>query len=78
MDNSKLKKIIKELRKEYPNPETELVHNSAFELLVATILSAQSTDKQVNKVTASLFKKYNKTEDFAKLDEEKLQKEINS
>ena len=54
----KTKKIISLLEKKYPNPTTDLLHNSPFELLIATILSAQCTDKQVNAVTPSLFSKY--------------------
>lgn len=71
-------RIIHLLEKEYPDAETELNFNTPFELLVATILSAQTTDKQVNKVTESLFAKYNKPEDFVKLDVRELQKEIST
>jgi len=78
MTSTNVKEIIKLLSKEYPEAETELNYTSSFELLIATILSAQTTDKQVNKVTASLFIKYNKPEDFHKLNEEILQKEISS
>lgn len=70
--------VMNELEKKYPNPVTALYHSSPFELLIATILSAQSTDKQVNKVTRNLFKKYNTPHDFAKLNKKALEKEINS
>ena len=50
--------ILGELYKYYPNPECELVHRNAFELLIATILSAQCTDVRVNKVTPALFDIY--------------------
>ncbi len=60
-----IKKILKLLMAEYPDAQTMLVFNSRFELLVAVILSAQSTDVQVNRVTAELFKKYKNPEDMA-------------
>jgi endonuclease-3 len=50
--------VIRRLKKAYPDAKTELDHHSAWELLVATILSAQSTDKGVNMVTPSLFARY--------------------
>ncbi len=78
MTSTNTRKIMELLDKEYPEAETELIYTTSFELLIATILSAQTTDKQVNKVTASLFMKYNKPEDFHQLEEEILQKEINS
>ncbi|MFW6029800.1 MAG: endonuclease III [Halanaerobiales bacterium] len=78
MTENQIEEIVSRLGKEYPDAETELNHSSPFELLVATILSAQTTDKQVNKVTAKLFKKYNQPEDFARLEQEDLEKEINS
>lgn len=55
------------LKKLFPNPETELYYSTPFQLMVAVILSAQTTDKQVNKVTDVLFKKINKPEDIVKL-----------
>ena len=76
--NEKLGYVINILEEKYPKPETELNHNSPFELLVATILSAQTTDIQVNKVTEDLFKKYNKPDDFAKLNPEELANKIKS
>jgi len=69
---------MKILAKKYPDPKTELNYTSTFELLVATILSAQTTDKQVNKVTKYLFKKYNMPADYAALNPEELEKEIKS
>ena len=58
-------KIFHRLRETYPDAHCELNYNNPFELLMATILSAQSTDKQVNIVTADLFKKYRSPADFA-------------
>ena len=50
--------IIEKLKELYPNVKTALYHRNPFELLIATILSAQTNDNQVNKVTPNLFKKY--------------------
>jgi len=71
--------IIKFLNREYSEDiHTSLKNRNAFQLLVATILSAQSTDKLVNKVTPQLFKKYRTPEDFARADIRELQKDIKS
>ncbi len=66
-NENKVNRILNLLISEYPDAGTMLVFNTRFELLVAVILSAQSTDSQVNRVTAELFKKYRKPEDFADL-----------
>lgn len=68
--------ILDILEKTYPDAHCELNHENAFQLLIATVLSAQTTDKKVNKVTESLFKKYKTPEDFLELSEEELQEEI--
>ena len=71
--------ILKKLGKKYAGtPQTLLRFSTPFELLVATILSAQTTDVQVNKVTETLFKKYRSVEDFAKATPEQLAKDIRS
>jgi endonuclease-3 len=71
--------ILKKLRKEYANtPQTLLHFTTPFELLAATILSAQTTDVQVNKVTATLFKKYRTIEDFANAAPDTLAKDAAS
>jgi endonuclease-3 len=62
---ARAKKIIAGLRKAYPNAHCELNFSNPLELLIATILSAQCTDKRVNIVTESLFKKYRTAADFA-------------
>lgn len=62
---SRTDKIRKILRKIYPEVQTQLLHNNPFQLLVATILSAQCTDKQVNQVTPVLFKHLKTPADFA-------------
>ena len=68
--------IIKGLRKAYPNAHCELDYSNPLELLIATILSAQSTDKQVNLVTPDLFKRYRSAADFASADMAELQKSV--
>jgi endonuclease-3 len=70
--------ILKRLKKEYPHPKTALNFKSPFELLVATVLSAQTTDALVNKVTANLFDKYKSVRDYAGASLETLQKDIGS
>jgi endonuclease-3 len=59
------RKIMAGLRKAYPDAHCELNYSNPLELLIATILSAQCTDKRVNIVTADLFKKYRKAQDYA-------------
>jgi endonuclease-3 len=80
MDNrEKIAEILKRLHKEYRGtPQTALRFFSPFELLVATILSAQTTDVQVNKVTEGLFNKYRSPRDFADIAPEKLANDIRS
>jgi endonuclease III len=63
--SARLKKIIAALQRAYPDAHCELNHTSPLELLIATILSAQCTDKRVNLVTAELFKKYRAAADYA-------------
>jgi len=71
--------ILKRLKKEYAGtPQTALHFSTPFQLLAATILSAQTTDVQVNKVTAALFKKYRTIEDFANTTPEKLAQDVAS
>jgi len=70
--------ILKRLDQLYPEATCALTHRSAWELLVATILSAQSTDVNVNRVTPELFKKYPTVRDFAALNPEQLEPDIRS
>ena len=72
----RVRKIIRLLKRAYPDAKCSLNHSNAFELLVATILSAQCTDERVNIVTADLFRKYRKPEDYLKVSEKELQKDI--
>ena len=65
MSKDHVRKILKILSRTYPDVKTALRHRSPLQLLVATILSAQCTDKQVNQVTPALFKKLRTAKDFA-------------
>ncbi len=62
----------------YPSADCELNHSNPLELLIATILSAQSTDRNVNRVTETLFEKYSSAEDFANADPEVFQEDVRS
>jgi endonuclease-3 len=70
--------IIALLKKEYPDVKIALDFSNPLELLIATILSAQSTDKQINKVTKTLFKKYRAPQDYVNTPQEELEKDIYS
>jgi endonuclease III len=76
--SKRIGEILKRLKKSYPDAKTTLDYTNPFELLVATILSAQCTDERVNQVTKTLFKKYTKPEDYLKVPEEVLQNDIRS
>jgi endonuclease-3 len=70
--------IITRLKKAYPDAHCALNHSNAFELLIATILSAQCTDERVNIVTADLFRKYRGPADYLKVPASELEKDIHS
>jgi len=72
------KKVIRSLKRVYPDAKCSLNHSNAFELLIATILSAQCTDERVNIVTADLFRKYRRPEDYLQAPTRQLEKEIQS
>jgi endonuclease III len=74
----RLKKIVRTLARVYGDAHCALVHSTALELLVATILSAQCTDHRVNSVTKDLFKKYRSAKDFAESDVKVLEQDIRS
>ena len=74
----RLTKIIKLLEKQYPNAKTALNYSNPLEILVATMLSAQTTDERVNIVTQNLFKKYHTPEDYANVDIKELEQDIRS
>ena len=74
----KVEKLVELFSEHYPKPGTALNFMTSFELLIATILSAQTTDVQVNKVTKELFKKYNTPKKMLKLSQKELEEKINS
>ena len=75
---NKVKQIIAILNEKYPEPKCALEHITPWQLLVATILSAQCTDKRVNMITPALFKKFPTIESFAEADIKELEKYIHS
>jgi len=72
----RVRKIIRLLKRAYPDAKCSLNHSSAFELLIATILSAQCTDARVNIVTQDLFRKYRRPEDYLRVSTSELQQDI--
>ena len=75
---TRTREIIRRLKRAYPGAKCSLNHSNPFELLIATILSAQCTDERVNIVTADLFRKYTKPEDYTKVSPRELEKDIQS
>ena len=75
-EKSRAKKIFDTLSKVYPEVKPALEYSNPFELLISTILSAQCTDERVNIITKSLFKKYRKPEDYIKVSNAELEKDI--
>ncbi len=75
-EKERAQKIVRYLKKTYPSPETELLHTTPFQLVAAVMLSAQCTDKHVNNVTKTLWKKYKTPKDFA--ESKTFQKDISS
>ncbi|HEU4766529.1 MAG TPA: endonuclease III [Pyrinomonadaceae bacterium] len=75
---ARTREVIRRLKRGYPDAKCSLNHSNPFELLVATILSAQCTDERVNIVTADLFRKYRKPEDYLKVSPRELEKDIQS
>ncbi|MCZ7397600.1 MAG: endonuclease III [Candidatus Methanoperedens sp.] len=78
MPLEKVNEIISILKKEYPDAKIALFHSNPFELLIATILSAQCTDARVNEVTKKLFEKYRTPQDYMRISQEELEKDIYS
>ena len=74
----RVKKIVAYLKKAYPEPKTELTYKTPFQLVVAVLMSAQCTDKAVNRVTAPLFKRYKTARDFAQAKPETFTRKISS
>jgi endonuclease-3 len=75
-ESSRAKEIFSRLKKEYPQIKPALEFSSPFQLLIATILSAQCTDERVNSVTKTLFKKFKSPEDYIAVSNEQLEKDI--
>ncbi|HWR88735.1 MAG TPA: endonuclease III [Dissulfurispiraceae bacterium] len=76
--HERVRRIIARLKEAYRDPKTALNFSTPFELLVATVLSAQTTDSLVNKVTDPLFRKYRSVRDFAEAPLEELQRDVGS
>lgn len=74
----RLAKMLGVLKKIYPNPKIALKYKNNWELLVSVVLSAQCTDKKVNEVTAKLFKKYKKFDDYTGADIKQFERDIKS
>lgn len=77
-EKQRTRSIIRLLRREYPDAACSLTHSNPLELLVATILSAQCTDERVNLVTATLFRKYARAEDYTRVEQAELETDIRS
>ena len=78
MDQKQAQKITSILKRSYKGAKIALKHKNALQLLIATILSAQSTDKKINEITPALFTKYKTAKDFAKAPLPQLEKMIRS
>jgi endonuclease-3 len=75
-EKARTKKIIRLLKREYPQAACSLNYSNPLELLVATILSAQCTDERVNQLTPELFRKYPKCDDYFKVSQSELEQDI--
>lgn len=73
---ARAKKIVSYLKRAYPRPKSELLYKTPFQFVVAVMLSAQCTDKVVNKVTETLFRKYKIPKDFARAKPAQFQRKI--
>lgn len=75
-NEERVREILRLLKKQYPKPRTALNFTTPFELLVATVLSAQTTDVQVNRITEKLFKKYKTVKDYSSAPLGAFQKDV--
>ncbi|MCS7176041.1 MAG: endonuclease III [Candidatus Kapabacteria bacterium] len=75
-EHVRMAEVLRRLHTEYPEARIQLRYQSPFELLIATILSAQCTDERVNQVTESLFQKYRTLEDYLRVPVEELERDI--
>lgn len=78
LNNTQIRHCLDVMAEMFPDAEGELVHSNPFELVIAVLLSAQCTDKLVNKVTADLFKKYKTPEDYLAVPLEDVENDIRS
>ena len=78
MNKEKVTRILNEFDRMFPDAACELVHDNVLELLIAVMLSAQTTDASVNKLTKTLFQKYNTVEDYAHAPIEQLENDLRS
>ena len=78
LSKAKIKNVLRILEEMYAGAESELNYSNAFELLIATILAAQCTDKRVNEVTKEIYKEYKSPEDFLTLSQAALEKKVKS
>lgn len=76
VSNKKALEMINVISEMFPDAECELKHDNPFQLTIAVLLSAQTTDNSVNKVTAKLFQKYHTAEDFLQVPQEELENDI--
>jgi endonuclease-3 len=76
MMSERVERVLNELDRMYPDAQCELIHHNELELLVAVMLSAQTTDASVNRLTKSLFQKYQKVEDYANAPLSQLENDI--
>jgi endonuclease III (EC 3.2.2.-) len=75
-EQERMREVLERLRQAYPTARIRLRFSSPFELLIATILSAQCTDERVNQVTEQLFRKYRTPEDYLRVPIEELERDI--
>ncbi|GIO22651.1 endonuclease III [Oceanobacillus sp. J11TS1] len=78
LNNTQIRHCLDVMAEMFPDAEGELIHSNPFELVIAVLLSAQCTDKLVNKVTADLFKKYKTPEDYLAVPLEEVENDIRS
>ncbi len=76
LNKKEIELVLNKLYHMYPHAECELKHSNSFELLIATVLSAQTTDKKVNQVTEKLFTEYKEPKDFLSMNQEELEVKI--
>ena len=76
ISNKKALAMVDTIADMFPNAECELIHDNPFELTIAVLLSAQTTDISVNKITRSLFKKYKTPEDYLSVELTELENDI--